>query len=62
METVMEGGRQASQSSAAMLCAIFHPVVTAVPQLLMSYALHYCPALKTGLTSVVSVLACYNAE
>lgn len=39
IETVMEGGRQGSQSSAAMLCAIFHSVLTAVQ--LLSYTLHY---------------------
>lgn len=45
VETVMEDGRQGSQSSAAVLCAIFHSVMTAVLQLLMSYALHYFPSI-----------------
>lgn len=48
METVMEGGIQGFQSGAAMLCAIFHSVVTAVLQLLMSYTLRYFPSRGLG--------------
>lgn len=57
METAVEGGRQGTQSSAAMLCAIFHSVLTAVLQLLMSYTLRYFPSVLIGLTSAVSVLS-----
>lgn len=39
------GGRRWKTSVSAMLCAIFHSVVTAVLQLLMSYTLHYFTSL-----------------
>lgn len=54
LETVMEGGRQGFQSGAAMLCAIFHSVKTAVLQLLMSYTLHYI--ISCGLDSLLQSL------
>lgn len=54
METVMEGGRQGFQSGAAMLCAIFHSVMIAVLQLLMSYILHYFTSC--GLDSLLQSL------